>query len=105
MSPADKRRHQRITINHEFDSVEAFISEYVTNISEGGVFIRSRQPLPLGTRVNLRFTVLNEEIETIEGVGEVVHLRAAGRPDSGMGVVFRELTPESQAVLDRVTAS
>src|SRR5262249_53305223 len=70
----EKREGQRLTINKEFESFDAFIQEYVTNISRTGVFIKSQQPLPVGTRVNLRFTVIMEDIETIEGVGEVVRV-------------------------------
>ena len=66
----DRRRDERVTINKEFESFDAFIHEYVTNISRIGVFIQSKQPLPVGTRVNLRFTVIMDDIETIEGQGE-----------------------------------
>jgi len=92
-------REERVTINKEFESVEQFITEYVTNISRSGVFIRSKDPLPVGTRVNLRFTVLMNEIETIEGVGEVV--RVSHRPP-GMGVAFVELTSYSQRLIEKL---
>ena len=71
-----KRREDRVTINKEFESFDAFIHEYVTNISRSGVFVKSKQPLPVGTRVNLKFTVIMDDIETIEGVGEVVRARS-----------------------------
>ena len=74
MSETDKRVDERVTINKEFESFDAFIQEYVTNISRTGVFIKSQTPLPIGTRVNLRFTVIMDDIETIEGVGEVVRV-------------------------------
>ncbi len=90
-------REERITINHEFASVDQFITEYVTNISRSGVFIRSKDPLPVGTKVNLRFTVIMDEIETIEGVGEVV--RVSHHP-AGMGVAFVELTSYSQRLVE-----
>jgi hypothetical protein len=92
-----RKRHERVTINHEFTGVDAFISEYVTNISRSGVFIRSKQPLPIGTKVNLRFTVLMDDIETIEGVGEVVRVTQS---PSGMGVVFRTLTSYSEKLIE-----
>lgn len=92
-------RDARITINHEFDSVEQFITEYVTNISRSGVFIRSKDPLPPGTRVNLRFTVILDEIETIEGVGEVVRV---SHDPPGMGVAFNELTSYSTRLIERM---
>ena len=92
-------RDNRVTINREFTSVEQFITEYVTNISRSGVFIRSKDPLPAGTRVNLRFTVIMAEIETIEGIGEVV--RVSHNP-GGMGVAFVELTSYSQRLIEKL---
>jgi uncharacterized protein (TIGR02266 family) len=92
-------RNDRVTINHEFASLDAFINEYVSNISASGVFIRSRQPLPIGTRVNLKFTVIVDELEIIEGVGEVVRLQES---PPGMGVDFVELTNHSRELLHKL---
>jgi uncharacterized protein (TIGR02266 family) len=98
----DKRRvEERVTINQEFESFDAFIDEYVTNLSRSGAFIKTKTPLPVGTRVNLHFTVLHEDMETVEGIGEVV--RSQHDPP-GVGVVFSELTPESAAVIERLLA-
>jgi uncharacterized protein (TIGR02266 family) len=93
------RKDDRVTINKEFESFDAFIQEYVTNISRTGVFVKSKQPLPIGTRVNLKFTVIMDDIETIEGVGEVVRVQ---QDPPGMGVVFRELSAYSQSLLERL---
>jgi uncharacterized protein (TIGR02266 family) len=94
-----KRRDERLTINKEFESFDAFIQEYVTNISRSGVFIKSKSPLPKGTKVNLKFTVIMEDIETIEGTGEVV--RVADNP-KGMGVVFTSLTSFSKSLIEKM---
>lgn len=93
------RSEERITINKEFESFDAFIHEYVTNISRSGVFIRSKNPLSIGTPVNLKFTVITNDIETIEGTGEVVRVES---DPSGMGVVFTQLTSYSKELLDRL---
>ena len=93
------RKHERVTINKEFESYEAFITEYVTNISRSGVFVRSKTPLAIGTKVNLRFTVIMDDIETIEGVGEVVRVHD---DPPGMGVVFTELSSYSKGLLDKL---
>ena len=93
----DKRSNDRVTINKEFESFDAFIQEYVTNISRTGVFIKSTTPLAIGTRVNLRFTVIMDDIETIEGIGEVVRVES---DPAGMGVVFRELNAYSKGLID-----
>ena len=95
----DKRAAPRLTINKEFESFDAFIQEYVTNISRTGAFIMSKTPLPIGTQVNLRFTVIMDDMETIEGLGEVV--RVEENPP-GMGVVFREISAYSKAIIDRL---
>jgi len=96
----DKRREEeRVTINKEFESFDAFIHEYVTNISRSGVFIRSKDPLPVGTPVNLQFTVIMDDIESIEGAGEVVRVES---DPPGMGVVFTKLTSYSQELIERL---
>jgi len=93
----DLRQADRITINKEFESFDAFIEEYVTNISRSGVFIRSKVTHPVGTKVNLRFTVIMDDIETIEGTGEVVRV-----DEMGMGVVFRNLSSYSKNLIERL---
>ena len=100
MSDGDEQREEeRVTINKEFESFDAFIQEYVTNISRRGAFVKSKQPLPVGTRVDLKFTVIMDEIETIEGRGEVVRVQ---KDPPGMGVVFTELSQYSQHLLSRL---
>ena len=96
-SAPSKRGYERVTINKEFESFDAFIQEYVTNISRTGVFIRAQIPLAMGTQVNLRFTVIMDDIETIEGVGEVVRVEKDGN-----GVVFRELSSHSKELIEKL---
>ena len=98
----DKRREERITINKEFESFDAFIQEYITNISKTGVFVRTQSPLPIGTKVNLHFSVIMDDIETIEGVGEVVRVETNESGTMGMGVVFRELSSYSRDLLEKL---
>ena len=92
-------RAARYEINHEFTSIEAFIQEYVSNVSDSGIFIKSKDPLPTGTKVALKFSLVLDDIETIEGIGEVV--RVSKRPP-GMGVVFVQLTDHSKDLLSRL---
>lgn len=93
------RQEHRLTINKEFDSFDQFIQEYVTNISQSGVFIKTKTPLPIGTQVDLRFSVIMDGIETIDGIGEVV--RVSDDPP-GMGVVFRELSNYSHNLIGKL---
>ncbi len=98
-----QRKEPRVNVNREFRSVEQFIVEYVQNISQSGVFIKSDDPLAIGTEVNLKFTVIVDEIETIEGLGKVVRVVAPGGDDPpGMGVIFTKLTSYSQNLLEKI---
>ncbi len=97
-----RRQDERITINKEFESFDAFVNEYVTNVSRSGVFIRSREPLPVGTKVNLEFTLLMEEIQTVAGVGEVVRVHD---DPPGMGIVFTELSRYDSRMIERLLTS
>lgn len=96
----EHRQHDRVPINDEFQMIEEFVAEYVTNISHGGVFIRSKNPLPIGTRVHLRFAIIVEDFETIEGEGEVV--RVDTHPETmGMGVAFTRISAASLELIRR----
>lgn len=92
-------RERRVDINLEFDSMDNLLSEYLTNISRSGAFIRTNDPWPVGSRLRMRFTVMAEDPEILEGVAEVV--RVSERP-RGMGVQFVELTESSQRIIDKV---
>ena len=93
------RGNARVTINKEFDSFDQFIDEYVTNISRSGAFVKTSTPLPVGTEVDLRFTVVMDGIETIEGVGEVVRVET---DPAGMGVVFKQLSGYSAQLIEKL---
>jgi uncharacterized protein (TIGR02266 family) len=98
-----QRKDARVTVNREFRDLDQFIVEYVQNISKSGVFIKSDDPLPVGTEVNLRFTVIMDELETIEGVGKVVRVVPPGGNDTpGMGVVFTRLTSYSNKLIEKI---
>ena len=98
----EQRLHDRVMVNHEFESIDSFLTEYVSNISHGGVFIRSRSPLPVGTRVQLRFTIIVDDVESIEGEGEVV--RVVEGPNGGMGVAFTKLSQRSESLINELMA-
>jgi uncharacterized protein (TIGR02266 family) len=99
----NRRTEGRMAVNREFASAEEFLAEYVANVSRSGAFIRTDDPLPVGTKVALRFTVILDELETIEGVGMVVRRVPQGSSGpAGMGVVFTELTAYSKQLLEKI---
>jgi uncharacterized protein (TIGR02266 family) len=94
-----KRREARVTINKDFESVDEFIREYVTNISKTGAFVKRADPLPVGTEVDLKFTVIMDDVETVEGVGKVVRVQ---HDPPGMGVVFTQVSQYSRHLLEQL---
>ena len=96
---SERRDSDRVTINKSFDSFDQFVREYVTNVSGSGAFIRTNAPLPIGTEVDLKFSVVLESVETIEGVGEVVRVET---DPPGVGVVFKRLSTYSRELIERL---
>ena len=95
----EARQQKRLPCNDELGHLP-LVREYVSNVSRGGVFIRSDVPLPPGTYVELDFNLITDEgFETIRGVGEV--RRISSQP-SGMGVAFLALEAESEALINRI---
>ena len=100
-----QRKEHRLTVNKEFRDVNEFILEYVQNISKSGAFIKSDDPLPVGTKVHLRFTLIMDELETLEGEGRVVRVvPPIGDQPAGMGVIFTSLSQFSEKLLEKILA-
>jgi uncharacterized protein (TIGR02266 family) len=98
-----------VTLKIKFKSstLEQFIERYSVDISHGGIFIRTKDPLPVGTNLKFEFQ-LKDASPLIVGDGTVVWTRDFDPTRSGvapgMGVRFDRLPSESQEVLDRILA-
>lgn len=94
----ERRRYERFdtSIAVDYASGDTFLFSYIQNISEMGIFIRSEEPLPIGTALALRFSPDGQE--AIELAGEVAWVNPF-RPfgdnlNPGMGVRFSSLSPD-----------
>jgi uncharacterized protein (TIGR02266 family) len=101
----DTRGATNLRIKFRSANLDEFIERYAVDVSRGGIFIRTREPLSVGSRLKLDFQLLDAGA-LIEGEGTVVWIR---QPDAartevtpGMGVRFDKLTADSQARLDRI---
>ena len=97
-----------IRVRVEYSSMDDFIDDYTSNISLGGMFVRSAQPLALGTRFRLRFRLPGRDkpIETYAFVRWVADIHEAGEAHCGMGIQFDELKPSDQRFIENwLTAS
>jgi uncharacterized protein (TIGR02266 family) len=88
-------------------SLEQFIERYAVDVSRGGIFIRTREPLPVDTRLRLEFQ-LQDATPLLAGEGTVVWIRehdpSRENVTPGMGVRFDKLTPETQPTLEKILA-
>jgi uncharacterized protein (TIGR02266 family) len=75
----------------EYADGQELASCYIQSLSEGGVFVRTSRPLPIGTDVLMEIRV-GAEGAGIRIRGQVVWERLAGR-DDGMGLRFLDPLP------------
>ena len=71
------------------------------NLSRGGLRLEHTIPLPVGTVVNLTFTLPGDQ-SAVEISGEIVS--AAAPEDLRMGVKFLDPTPDARAKIDAFLA-
>lgn len=95
----ERRKYERFdtSISVDYASGETFLFSYITNISEMGIFIRSEDPLPVGTRLELRFGQGSEQFELEGEVAWVNPMKADGdNINPGIGVRLIDLQPEDR---------
>lgn len=96
----DRRHFDRYDVSWAVDCVasDTFLYASIANISEMGIFVRTVEPLRVGTLLRLGFAAPGEEAFELEGcVAWVNRVREGGdNPNPGMGVRFVELTAEAR---------
>ena len=87
-----------------FDTINDVLNCRTLDVSRGGMFIRTRAPRPVGTRVSMRLTVADRDLPL---TGKVIHSVSLHDPsglDPGMGVRFDDLPPAVESALDELIA-
>jgi molecular chaperone DnaK len=96
-----------LRIKFKSESVDAFIARYGADVSPGGIFIRTRDPLGVGTSLRFEFSLAGGQ-SLLAGHGTVVWVREPDQTRAGvipgMGVRFDKLSPESQNALGTILA-
>ena len=93
----ERRTAERVEVTWSVDceTEDTFLYASITNISELGIFVRTSEPLELGTRVTLRFAppglkppfVLSGVVQWINPVKVLAENR-----NPGMGIRFVDIT-------------
>jgi len=104
-----KEKRAPVTLKIKFKSatLDQFIERYSVDVSHGGIFIRTKEPLQVGTQLRFEFQ-LQDASPLINGEGTVVWTREHDPSRvgvaPGMGVKFDRLAQESQVILEKILA-
>jgi len=103
----DKRTPIALKVRFKSATVSEFIDHYSSDISKGGIFIKSKSPMPVGTLLKFEFQ-LRDNSPLIQGVGRVVWKREDNntRPDlpPGMGIKFIKMDERSRQIVNRIVS-
>lgn len=100
----DMRRHIRFPVCLAVkygEEVPYACADFTLNISKGGVFLETTNPLEKGTRVVMHFYIPPKEKLLAEITGEVVGVNSTdARYPKGMHIKFVDTAPEELAKLE-----
>ena len=105
---SESRQHPRapIELKVDYKKMNSFFADYTKNISKGGTFIKTKKPLPIGTRFLFKLTIPNRPAP-FELLGEVVWSKADAE-EPGMGIRFIYSTDsqrgEFEGIVERLMA-
>lgn len=87
----DQRRFPRVAYATQIYCKELMTISFSRDLGLGGMFIESRDPLPVGTRVELRFH-LTETDPVVVALGRIRY----ALEKMGMGVEFLDIAPDDR---------
>jgi len=100
---SERRRYQRKQLETEltFESQHNFYTGFTEDISEGGLFLATYELLPLGSELEVTFTLPTGQIIKASGLVRWVRDPRDESPGAppGMGIQFDELLREDRAAI------
>ncbi|MFN7131494.1 MAG: PilZ domain-containing protein, partial [Myxococcales bacterium] len=87
-----------------FQTLDEFCTRYGPSLTRGGIYLRVKEPRPLGTLIRLELRLANGEL-ILQALGTVSFTTGTtGEGLPGMGIRFVELDPQSRTVVERACA-
>lgn len=99
---SERRKSQRAdwVVRVDYQTVDELFSEFARNINEGGIYVETESPQPLGTTVSLQFQLPGGD-DPVEVTGRVVrHGDAAAGELPGMGIEFDDLGRQERELIN-----
>ncbi len=101
----ERRKSERadLVVRVTYQTVDELFSDFACNINEGGIFIETDDPEPLGSSVSLQFKLPGSD-EAIEVVGIVVRTSDGSvlNDPSGMGIEFGDLSASARQQINGI---
>ena len=97
---ADRLQHELLVA---YRTVDGFITDWAVNISRGGIFINTRNPLAVGTTVRLIIS-LPDTAFPFDLSGKVIRVNEfdnAANQVPGMGIEFIDVDEDKRARIER----
>ncbi|NOY93189.1 MAG: TIGR02266 family protein [Deltaproteobacteria bacterium] len=103
----DRRAPMSLKVRFKSATLDEFVEHYSHDISRGGIFIKSKKPMAMGTLLKFELQ-LEDQSRVIRGVGRVVWSRDAEQVGNlpgvaaGMGIKFIKMDAESRGFVQRI---
>ncbi|HNR90214.1 MAG TPA: PilZ domain-containing protein [Spirochaetota bacterium] len=101
---SNKRKHDRanVTIRSEVRSPESITLSKTVNVSRGGLFISTPEPLGEGSELNLTIQVPGGEVLEIRGKVKWVRQNEVDGERAGMGIEFVDASDKDVIELKKI---
>ena len=100
----DRRKTDRadLVVRVAYHTVDELFSEFARNINEGGLFVETETPRPVGTEVSLQFKIPGSD-EPLHVVGRVAHTSNGGQGEPpGIGIEFDDLDGQARQRINQL---
>jgi type IV pilus assembly protein PilZ len=99
---AERRRSDRaeLVVRVDYSTIDELFSEFTRDINEGGLFIETEKPKPVGTVVTM-YLNLPGTTDRFSTIGRIVRISGATETTPpGVGIEFDELTAEDRVKIN-----
>lgn len=100
----EKRKHNRISVKvkSEVISEDGFTYSNTVDISKGGIFISTPEPIDIGSSLNLAIQIPGEDPVEIIGVVKWVRNSEKEGERAGMGIEFADMNARQAESLKKL---
>ena len=110
--PTENKKTQRVNVALKvtltYADRDTFVERFAHNISRTGMFIRAKDPVPLGSRIRFDY-LLSDHSRLMRGIGIVRWIRTLDESQDpysppGMGIEFIDLDPATEVLINEIVS-